>query len=169
MLYYYPKETATLVADRLRGLDVRRPAAHGRGSPAAEEEMDAFIRREVANGVRTDNFIKAVSWCREPEVRTAIRAIFKKTTDVDILLAALPGIEDTDRPLIRARLQGFLDAPSVDELGAYGDSYNLLEALAERLGEEAAPAFERYLNGGSAQRGHTAAEVLARGSSRGAW
>ncbi len=131
--------------------------------------MDAAIRREVANGVCADDFIKAVSWCREPEVRKAIRAIFMKTTDIDILLAALPGIDDTDRALIRDRLQGFLEAVPLDERGAYGDGYNLLEALAERLGEDAAPAFDRYLKGGSGQRGHSAVEVLGAGKSRGGW
>src|SRR5205823_617222 len=107
------------------------------------KEMDASIRREVANGVDTDDFIKAVSWSRETEVRKAIRDIFTKTTDIDILLAALPGIEDTDRALIRDRLQAFLDALPADEEGTYGDGYNLLEALVERLGEDAASAFDR--------------------------
>ena len=52
--------------------------------------------------------------------------------------------------LIRDRLQAFLDAlPAVEE-GPYGDGYNLLEALAERLGEAAAPAFDRYLKDASA-------------------
>ena len=124
-----------------------RTAAHGKGSPATDEEMDAYTRREAANRVRTDDFIEAVSWRREPEVHKAIRDIFTKTTDIDILLAALPGIEDVDRALIRDRLQAFLHAVPAEEEGAYGEGYNLLEALADRLGEDAAPAFDRYLKG----------------------
>jgi hypothetical protein len=131
--------------------------------------MEAYTRREVANGVRTDDFIKAVSWSREPQIRKAIRDIFTKTTGVDILLAALRGVEDTDRILIRDRIQAFLDAVPAEEGGAYGEGYNLLEALADRLGEDAAPAFDRYLKRASAQRGHSAAEVLARGMGRGEW
>jgi hypothetical protein len=169
LLYYFPKETAALISERLRSLDVRRTAAHGKGSPATDEELDAHSRREAANRVRTDDFVKAVSWCREPEVQNAIRDIFAKTTDIDILLAALPGIEDTDRALIRDRLQAFLDAVPAQEGGAYGDGYHMLEALADRLGQDAVPAFDRYLKGASAQRGHSAAEVLARGTSRGEW
>jgi len=169
LLYYFPKETAALISERLRGLDVRRTGAHGKGSPATDEESDAYSRREAANRVRTDDFIEAVSWSREPDVRKAIRDIFTKTTDIDILLAALPGIEDTDRVLIHDRLQAFLDAVPANEGGAYGDGYNLLEALTDRLGGDAAPTFDRYLTGASAQRGHSAAEVLARGRSRGAW
>jgi hypothetical protein len=169
LLYYFPKETAGLISERLRGLDVRRTTAHGKGFTATDEESDAYDRREAANRVRTDDFIEAVSWCREPVVRWAIRDIFAKTTDVDILLAALPGIEDAERALIRDRFQAFLDALPADEGAPYGDGYNLLEALAERLGADAALAFDRYLKDATAQRGNSAAEVLARGTSRGEW
>jgi hypothetical protein len=169
LLYYYPKETAALISERLRGLDVRRTAAGGKGFMHTDEENDADDRREAANRVRTDDFIGAVSWCREPVVRSAIRDIFTKTTDVDILLAALPGIEDAERALIRDRFQAFLDALPADEGAPYGDGYNLLEALAERLGADAAPAFDRYLKDATAQRSNSAAEVLARGTSRGEW
>ena len=86
------------------------------------------------------------------QVRNATRDIFTKTTDIDILLAALPGIEDMDRLLIRDRLQAFLDAVPAEEGGAYGDGYNLLESLADRLGGDADPAFDRYLKGATAER-----------------
>src|SRR4051812_25560747 len=46
------------------------------------------------------------------------------------------------------------------EAGAFGDGYDLLVALAGRLGKDAAPAFDRYLKGGNAQRGHSAASAL---------
>jgi hypothetical protein len=63
--------------------DVRRTFVHGHGSgfPATQKEVEACTRRDVANGVRTDDFVKAVSWCREPEVRKAIQDIFTKTTN----------------------------------------------------------------------------------------
>ena len=74
-------------------------------TPATDKEKEAYRHREVANGVRTDDFVKAVSWCSRP-IHKAIRDIFLKTTDIDILLAALPGIEEKDRTLIRDRLPG---------------------------------------------------------------
>jgi hypothetical protein len=160
LLYYYPKETVALISERLGRLNIERTSAHGKGSPATEEELDAYIRREVANGVRTDDFVKAVSWCPERKIREATRAIFMRTNDVDILLAALPGMEETDRDLIRNRLQTFLDSVPAEEGGAYGDGYNLLVALANRLGDDAVPAFERYLRKASAQRCHSAAQAL---------
>ena len=51
MLYYFPQETAGLIAERLARLDVR----------ATAEGVTNLIRREVNNGVRTEDFIKAVA------------------------------------------------------------------------------------------------------------
>ncbi len=157
LLFYYPKETTALIAERLRSLDVKKTSAQG----------FAFARREVANGLSTRDFIKAVSWCREPHIRQAIRDIFASTDDLDLLLAALAAIDDGDRNLIRDRLHVFLQALPAQEHGAYGDGYNLLVAAGERLGKEAAPAFERYLKGASAQRCHSATQALA--ETKGDW
>ena len=152
LLYYFPKEAAPLIADRLRSFDVR-----------ATDDVDAFIHREVASGCRAGEFIKAVSWCREPAIEQGIKAIFSKTTDVQILLAALPGIGDADRRLIRDRLGLLLARVPRDEHGGYGDGYNLLTALADRLDKDAAPMFDDYLKGGSAQRGFSATMALREG------
>lgn len=160
LLYYFPKESAALVAERLRTLVAKGTSAHGKGSPATEEELDAYVRREVANRVRTDEFIEAVSWCREPQIREAIRDIFTKTDDIDVLLAALPGIEDADHILIMERFRTFLDPVPRDEGGAFGDGFNLLVELAERLGKDAAPAFESYLRDASEQHCYSAAKAL---------
>ena len=129
--------------------------------PYGHCHVNDFIRREVANGVRTDEFVKAVSWCRAHNVHEAIRAVFTSTTDVAILLAALPGMGDANRDLVRNRLRVFLDALPAEERGAYGDGYNLLVALAERLGKDAVPAFERYLKGASAQRCHSVTQATS--------
>ena len=165
LLYYYPTESAALIAEKLRKLDVTKTSARGHGSRATDQELDAYIRREVANGVRTDEFIEAVAWCREPKVREALQAIFGKTDDIDNLLAALPSIED--RTMIDARLRAFLKALPAGEDGAYGDGFNLLAALSERLGKDAGPAFDEYLKDASPQRGHSAAEVLEQ--AKGEW
>jgi HEAT repeat protein len=73
LLYYFPKEAAPLIADRLRSFDVRG----GRGS-------DGWMNREVRNGVRTDKFIKSVSWCTIPVIQDALADIAKRTNDPDI-------------------------------------------------------------------------------------
>ncbi len=160
LLYYYPDESAQLISDRLARLDVMKAGPGEPSSPAAGGDVDGWVRREVANGVRTDEFVKAVSWCRQPLVRAAVHDIFERTTDVDVLLAALPGIDDAEKDLIRSRLGAFLDEEPAEEDGAYGADYSLLCAMAQRLGKDAAPAFGRYLENASAQRCHSAAGAL---------
>jgi hypothetical protein len=56
LLYYYPKETTPLIARRLRGLHVER-IGRGPGSPRSEQEIEAWARREVANGASTDHLV----------------------------------------------------------------------------------------------------------------
>ncbi|HPF38832.1 MAG TPA: hypothetical protein P5081_18490 [Phycisphaerae bacterium] len=89
LLYYFPKSSAKLIADRLNKLDVTRV-----GPPSAErasdEELRAWMAREVRNGVRTCDFIRAVAWSREPEIVAALDSIRKRTTDTDIIDAISP-------------------------------------------------------------------------------
>jgi hypothetical protein len=68
LLYYFPKETTPLITARLRSLNVE-----------AADFQDDLIKREVKNGVRTAEFIKAVCWCREPEIQKALNDIAKRT------------------------------------------------------------------------------------------
>jgi HEAT repeat protein len=89
LLYYFPEETAPLLAARLRSFDVR-----DRGRPpdtANEKEWNAYrdrwANREVRNGVLTDEFIKAISWCRAPAIQKALADLAKRTDDPDIKAA----------------------------------------------------------------------------------
>jgi hypothetical protein len=72
LLYYFPKETASLIAQRLKSLDVR------------DSPIDYSIKRDTANGVRTSEFIKAVAWCQEPAIQQALDDIAKRTDDPEI-------------------------------------------------------------------------------------
>jgi hypothetical protein len=69
LLYYFPKETSSLIAARLQALDVK--AAKG----------DDWTKREVKNGVDTLEFIRSVSWCKEPRIQEALAGISKRTDD----------------------------------------------------------------------------------------
>jgi hypothetical protein len=150
LLYYFPKETVPMIARRLKGLRIEK-----RG-----EERDAWARREVANGARTVELVKAVSWCKAPAIRDAVRAIFEQTGDLAILLAALPGLDKADGKLIRTRIDAFLKQTPRDEGGAYGDGYNLLVAAGQHLEAEARPLFRRYLEDAGAMRCYTMCKVL---------
>lgn len=74
LLYYYPKHGVPLVVARLKALDVAKPG----------QADDAWMLREVRNGVRTVEFIKAVVWCEHPEIRAALADVKKRTTDQQI-------------------------------------------------------------------------------------
>jgi HEAT repeat protein len=76
LLYYFPKETAPLIAARLRSLEVRL---------VGESE---WMKRDVMNGVRTTEFIRAVSWCTAPPIKEALADIIKRTNDPHIKAAA---------------------------------------------------------------------------------
>lgn len=84
LLYYFPRESAQLIATRLKGLNVAPVAAPGTNvySPT---ELDAYMKREVNNGVRTSEFIKAVAWCKEPAIVEAVESLRKRTTDTETL------------------------------------------------------------------------------------
>jgi hypothetical protein len=160
MLYYFPKETGPMIARRLRGLRVHR-VGPGAGTEATADEMAAWARREVANGARTEELVRAVSWCKEPEVRDSLRSIFKRTGDVDILLAAMPALDEKlDVHLIRTRMASFLENVRKDERGAYSDGYNLLVAAEQRLGAAARQLFERYLEGAGPMRRYSVCQAL---------
>jgi hypothetical protein len=92
LLYYFPKETAPVIAARLRSFDVRDP-----GGPGFQGErkgllgqLDRWREREAANGVRTDDFLKAVCWSKEPAIQEALADIGRRSDDRKIQ-EALPG------------------------------------------------------------------------------
>jgi hypothetical protein len=159
LLYYFPNEATPLIARRLQGLHIERTGP-GCGSLNTPKEMEAWERRELTNGVRTEKFVKAVSWCKDSAIRAAVHSIFKRTGDVDILLAALPGIDAAEPDLIRMRLGSFLERVPADERGAYGEGYNLLVAAGKRLGVDGKPLFLRYATNAGPMRRYTLCQVL---------
>lgn len=151
MIYYFPQETAALFAGRLAHLDVR----------AVQGGLTNFIRREVANGVRAREFICAVAWSDAPALRRELLNIFKRTTDPELLLAALSGIDTAGSELAGKRLNEMIDQLPADEGGAFGQGFKLLVALGEKLDLESTKAtYVRYLQNASLQRWRTMAQVL---------
>jgi hypothetical protein len=140
LLYYFPKESAKLIAERLEKLDVGKADGD-------------FMLQWVANRVRPDEFIKAVAWCENPAVGAAATGVFKRAERREDLLAALPAIADVK--LIRERLEPLIDKLPAEERGPYGDGYHLLIGLAERTPESAKAVFQTYLKDGSQQRHQT--------------
>jgi hypothetical protein len=150
LLYYFPSQSVLMIADRLHRLEVHRIGA----------DRDAFTKRELANGVRTDEFIRAVSWCRQPAIHAESLGIFKRTTDPDLLLASLPAIIQTDAALVLTRLETFIRQLPATEVWPVGEGDKLLSALGEHAGEAAKPIFKEYMLHASLQRCWTMCQVL---------
>lgn len=72
LLYYFPEETAPLIAARLKSLDV------------SVATSDASMQRDVKNRVATVAFIEAVSWCQAATIREALADIAKRSDDPQI-------------------------------------------------------------------------------------
>ena len=125
------------------------------------------MQREVKNGVRTDEFIKAVAWSHEPAVQAELRRIFQSTSDPDILRATVLAMDPENATAFRQRLEEFISNLPKTEGGPFGEGYELLVTLGQQFGTEARPAFERYLQNASLQRRRSMCRVLAK--VRGEW
>jgi hypothetical protein len=150
LLYYFPRETSGMIAKRLARLDV----------VSSGEILTNYMMLAVSNGVRAEDFVKAVAWSDVPAVKNEILNIFTRTTDNNVLLAALPGVYSSETNLIRARTGDFIDRLPTEEMGPYGQGYNLLVAFGQKLGDRAKPTFIHYLQNASMQRWRTMAKVL---------
>ncbi|QEL16693.1 hypothetical protein [Limnoglobus roseus] len=139
LLYYFPKESARLVADRLDALDV------GKG-----KDVDDYMRRAVANRVRTEHFIPAVAWSKEPLVRAALTRVFQRTEDRRIMLAAVPGVDDTQ--IIRDKFEPLIRAEPADANSPYGTGHDILIALGRYTPKTARAVYEEYVRDAAAWR-----------------
>jgi hypothetical protein len=144
LLFYFPEDSAPLIVRRLEKLDV------GKG----DEE-----RRSNANGVRAESFISAISWCKEPSVRSALVALFQRAENADDLIAAMSAVEDAEA--ILARLKEMIEKLPVKE-NEWGEGYKLLIALGKRAPDAAKPVFQGYLRGDNRQRRRSVCEALGK-------
>ncbi|MDB6024860.1 MAG: hypothetical protein JWM68_1083 [Verrucomicrobiales bacterium] len=156
LLFYFPEFTTKLVADRLSKLDVH--LCDDQKTP------DESMMREVKNGVRTENFLKAVAWCEEPVIRLQLKNIFQRTLDPELLPILSDKITGAE---VRQHLEEAISRLPEIELGPFGDGYNLLVAFGEKCGTQARPAFERYMTNASLQRCRSMSQVLRK--TQGEW
>ncbi|MSR58124.1 MAG: hypothetical protein EXS05_10660 [Planctomycetaceae bacterium] len=144
LLYYFPAESADLIAERLDKLDVGANGPGG-GSMHTPKDLDGFMKQCVANGVRADEFVKATAWCREPKIKAAMLRIFKRATDPDVVQASMRSVGPDSPETIRNRVSRMIDDLAEESGGPFGDGYNLLISLGEFGGIEAKPIFQKYL------------------------
>jgi hypothetical protein len=147
LLFYFDRDASQLVASRLENLEVGK-----------DQNLDSFIRRCVANRVRTVDFVKAVAWCKAPDVRSSLVELFKRAGDIDTMLSALPAVEDNE--LVRGRLEPMIASLPAEEEGLSGNGYYLLVAFYQRAPHLARAVFDRYFRNASTQRCQTLCLVL---------
>jgi hypothetical protein len=129
LLYYFPQESAGMIAERLSQLDVRTDP----------EDQQHWMDRYLTNGVRAEEFIKAVVWSDTPVIRRELLSIFKRTTDLRIFLTVLPGVDVSGSELARKKLNEMAAQLPTNEYGPYGSACSALVILGEkiRLGRQA--------------------------------
>jgi len=148
LLYYFPTESARLVVGQLDKFDVTE-----------DPDWEHHSRRCAANGLWSEDYIKAVSWCHDKGIQAALLRLFKRAEHGPSLVAALPAI--TDRNLIRERLEPLVAKLPADDLGPNGSGEAILLALAERTPDTATPVFQAYLKQADAHRCYAACRVLS--------
>ena len=99
LLYYFPRESAPIIAARLNGLDLSKTV-----------EDEEFNRQRLANGgIFADEFVHAAAWCKEPAIREAMRDIFRRTADPQVFEASLLALDAREKELIVKRAREILD------------------------------------------------------------
>jgi HEAT repeat protein len=150
LLYYFPKESGPMIAERLKRFNTHKP----------KKENDDWKKREGANGVFTKDFLEAINWCQEPSVRDAMLDNFRRTEDPTLMLATLPSVTESHRELVIPRFRALLTSLPAAEEWWREDGYELLLALGQFDGKAVKPEIERYLKNPSLQRRWTVCRVL---------
>ena len=145
LLYYFSQQTTNLIAARLHGLDAG----------------NYTMAREVTNGVRIDEFIKAIAWSTEPAIQTELLHIIDRTSDPKILTDAGGAAGGANAQVLESRLEASIASLPDTESGPYGNGYRLLVSLGQKFGPEVRPVFEKYLQNASLQRRRSLCKVLA--------
>ena len=73
LLFYFPDQTAPLIAERLHSLKFDSPVNS--------------LPFKVANGVDVIDFLRAVAWCKDPRIQKELEAIVQRTKDIDVIVA----------------------------------------------------------------------------------
>jgi hypothetical protein len=87
LLYYFPRESAPLIARRIRGLNF-----------ANRDDIDTALARDVKEGIRVADFLEAVAWCRDPVVVRALAEVERQAIDPNILNAIARGRRRSPSP-----------------------------------------------------------------------
>lgn len=145
LLYYFPRESLSLIIDRLDHLDVTSPSS----------------------GYDAGEFVKAVSWSNEPELRASLLRILDRSSNPIAAVAASRAATPDQAVRVHKKLGRMIEERSADEADAKGECYPLLVALGRYGGPETQSTFENYLKRRTVQ--HCRIACLALREVRGEW
>jgi hypothetical protein len=86
LLYYYTNIGVPLVVRRLDGLDVGRILTY-REISSKPKLFSGVNDRDITNGVNAVDLIKAVAWCKDSQIRAALKRILDRSNDEQIISA----------------------------------------------------------------------------------
>ncbi len=134
LLYYFPDQTAELIAARITGFDLREPT----------EDNDWRMIYEK-NGLRTADFIKAVRASSHPAIIEALLHVVRQTDDPDNLHAAVTaGVVERAPDLVFDRMKQVVSTPPPPDQGPFSAEHNTLRAAAAYFPEKSRELFEIY-------------------------
>jgi hypothetical protein len=149
LLYYFPQATEDLIVARLKGLDI--------SAADASEQVEP-------TDMLTDDFLRGVSWSSQPKIRAELLEIFRRTTDPQTLLAAMPGVGKEHDDLVFGRLTARLARLPTGKHKPYSharfDAQSLLIALGNRFPDRAEAVFQQFLKPGTIECYRTMVYVL---------
>jgi hypothetical protein len=144
LLFYFPQESAPMLAERIDHLKAKKTGP-GSGSLHTDAESRDWMQQTLANGVRAEEFVKAVAWCHESAIKHALFGLFQRATEIDVVLEASPSVAQDHRDLVQQRLTRMLDELPEETSGPFGDGYHLLVASGKYGDASVIETFRKYL------------------------
>ena len=143
LAYYFQNESSSIIAERLKGLDVTTD----------------WQTAKAANGVDSDDLIRAVAFSMDRRIKDELFDIFKRTTHEGTMAASLPAIGKEHDEEVFGLLLKRLDGPQLVDGKDYAHD-TLLQPLGDRFADRAKAAFGRYLNEDNIVRRHNICQTL---------
>ena len=135
LLYYFPQESAGLLADRLRKFDVDR---------------------ECTARFSGGSFVEATALSDHPQIKTVMREIFERATSPHFIVASMKSVSRNDREFMARRMKRLIEDLSGENADPRGHCYKLLVGLCQYADPEAKEVFQQYLADRSVQHSRLA-------------
>lgn len=162
LLFYFPRLTSSLVAQRLNQLKVEAVRY------TSDADVARWRKRELANGVTAGELVNMVNWCTEPQIRAALLGLFQRAGDSEVLMASLPALSPSQHwSLIERQFEKSFAHVSDSDDGWYGANTKALVALRRLGGDKARSLYHDYLKQRTAQRCFLVCNALEK--TRGEW